>query len=260
MGIHACFLAAMLLVGASAGATMDRAEPFLPADRALLIAGHEALAGIKRLCVVVAARESRDVGQWVDLSKQHARVVERLLAAGIEHIDCKTGLTPRLLVSIEGLVIPDCRRCVYRVQTSLNRVVTFSNHRDLHVQAEVWRLRPVMQVVAEDQAPDAIAAAVLTQVDAFIGLYKAAQRLRPRSEDAAQKPSVAPTASRQDLKDAVARLPLLRHAFVASASSAVFHRPDCRWAQNISETNLVGYRTRDEAVQAGKRPCKSCKP
>jgi len=48
--------------------------------------------------------------------------------------------------------------------------------------------------------------------------------------------------------------------FIASKTSDVFHRSDCRWAQNISTENLVRYRTRDEAVRAGKRPCKFCNP
>ena len=48
--------------------------------------------------------------------------------------------------------------------------------------------------------------------------------------------------------------------FIASKTSSVFHKSDCRWAQNISTDNLVSYRNRDEAVGAGKRPCKLCNP
>lgn len=48
--------------------------------------------------------------------------------------------------------------------------------------------------------------------------------------------------------------------FIASKGSDVFHRSDCRWAQNISADNLVGYSNREEAVRAGKRPCKWCNP
>ena len=31
-------------------------------------------------------------------------------------------------------------------------------------------------------------------------------------------------------------------------------------AVKISEKNLVGYNTREEAIQAGKKPCAECKP
>ncbi len=48
--------------------------------------------------------------------------------------------------------------------------------------------------------------------------------------------------------------------FIASKGSDVFHKADCRWAQNISTDNLILYRNREEAVMAGKRPCKWCNP
>lgn len=48
--------------------------------------------------------------------------------------------------------------------------------------------------------------------------------------------------------------------YLASANSQVFHKADCRSAANIAAKNLVRYNTRDEAVQAGKRPCAECKP
>jgi phosphatidylserine/phosphatidylglycerophosphate/cardiolipin synthase-like enzyme len=48
--------------------------------------------------------------------------------------------------------------------------------------------------------------------------------------------------------------------YVASTGSRVFHRPGCRSAAKISAKNLVRYGTRDEAIQAGKRPCAECKP
>jgi len=34
----------------------------------------------------------------------------------------------------------------------------------------------------------------------------------------------------------------------------------CSSVKRISSDNLVGYKTRDEAINAGKRPCKLCKP
>ena len=48
--------------------------------------------------------------------------------------------------------------------------------------------------------------------------------------------------------------------FLASARSQVFHRADCKSAAKISEKNLVHYATRDEAIQAGKKPCAECRP
>jgi len=48
--------------------------------------------------------------------------------------------------------------------------------------------------------------------------------------------------------------------YVASKKSKVFHRPDCKWAKRISPKNLIGFRSREEAVRSGRRPCRSCRP
>jgi hypothetical protein len=40
----------------------------------------------------------------------------------------------------------------------------------------------------------------------------------------------------------------------------VFHKADCQSAAKISEKNLIRYATRDEAIQAGKKPCHECNP
>ena len=46
----------------------------------------------------------------------------------------------------------------------------------------------------------------------------------------------------------------------ASARGQVFHRSDCRWARKIDPDNLLGYRSAADAMAAGLRPCKICKP
>lgn len=48
--------------------------------------------------------------------------------------------------------------------------------------------------------------------------------------------------------------------YVASAIREPFHRPECKWAQKISPENLQTFTTREEAIRAGHRPCKVCKP
>jgi endonuclease/exonuclease/phosphatase family metal-dependent hydrolase len=48
--------------------------------------------------------------------------------------------------------------------------------------------------------------------------------------------------------------------YVASVNSEVFHKAGCKSASKISAKNLVSYKTREEAIQAGKRPCAECKP
>ena len=49
-------------------------------------------------------------------------------------------------------------------------------------------------------------------------------------------------------------------AFVGSSRSDKFHRLSCRSANRISSRNLVGYSSREEAISAGRVPCKVCNP
>ena len=48
-------------------------------------------------------------------------------------------------------------------------------------------------------------------------------------------------------------------AYVASASREPFHKPTCAWAKKIAAKNLESFKTRDQAIKAGHRPCKVCK-
>ncbi len=55
-------------------------------------------------------------------------------------------------------------------------------------------------------------------------------------------------------------IPVVPGGYVASKNSPVFHKAGCKSAARISEKNLVHYATRDEAIRAGKTPCKECNP
>ncbi len=50
--------------------------------------------------------------------------------------------------------------------------------------------------------------------------------------------------------------------YVASKHSQglVFHRPECQWARKIKNDNLVRFDTKDEALDLGYSPCRTCKP
>ncbi len=54
--------------------------------------------------------------------------------------------------------------------------------------------------------------------------------------------------------------PTVADGYVSSKNSAVFHKADCKSAAKISEKNLIHYATREEAIQAGKKPCSECNP
>jgi len=48
--------------------------------------------------------------------------------------------------------------------------------------------------------------------------------------------------------------------YVGNARSKKFHRPDCRWAQQIKPENLIRFKTRDAAFGAGYSACRDCRP
>lgn len=48
--------------------------------------------------------------------------------------------------------------------------------------------------------------------------------------------------------------------YIGSKNSRVFHRPDCSWCDRISSENKVHFRSRRQAINDGRRPCKVCEP
>lgn len=48
--------------------------------------------------------------------------------------------------------------------------------------------------------------------------------------------------------------------YVASKIREPFHYPWCKWAKKIKEENKQIFRTREEAIESGHRPCKVCNP
>ena len=48
--------------------------------------------------------------------------------------------------------------------------------------------------------------------------------------------------------------------YLGNSYTLKFHYPDCQWAEKISESNLIEFKSRQEAVNNGYDPCKVCKP
>lgn len=48
--------------------------------------------------------------------------------------------------------------------------------------------------------------------------------------------------------------------FWASKNSNKYHYQNCKWAQKIKSSNLVNFKSPEEAVKAGYVPCKVCRP
>ncbi|MDP6986930.1 MAG: Ada metal-binding domain-containing protein, partial [Phycisphaerales bacterium] len=75
-----------------------------------------------------------------------------------------------------------------------------------------------------------------------------AERAAPSTTVSTPKPQDKPAA------------PVGDGTFVASKRSKVFHAATCGSVKRISDHNLVEFGSIAEAEEAGKRPCKRCKP
>jgi len=80
-----------------------------------------------------------------------------------------------------------------------------------------------------------------------------------QSSDAKTSETDSLTSTEKQTRPA-AKSAVAEYGYVASKNSNIFHKPECSWAKRIKPENLVGYNSKDEAIKAGKRPCKRCKP
>jgi hypothetical protein len=254
----------------------------LPEDNRPVLIGrpNPELTGIEQLYVVIVRLHSRPDEDGLLLKKLEQSVRHKLKDANItvaeddvdkinpdlakvlkkrlnsvRNLKFRSANIPELRVDIEMLKLKGSQQYVFRIQTSVARAVCLSREYRPLFKANVWKTGSPMQAISVKNMPAVVTDAVLEQVDAFIAAYCAANPpgARPSAtNDITVKPEKL---TKPDAKRAVAE-----YKYVASKNSKVFHKPDCRWVKRIKPANLVGYNSRGEAIEAGKRPCKMCKP
>ena len=162
---------------------------------------------------------------------------------------------PELRIDVDILRLDHPEQVVFRIQTSLARAVTLSYRPSLHLKPDVWKTAPVMQAVPLSKMPAAVTEAALGQVDTFIDCWDAADSEPTSPAAGASRHPVTGKRHEPVIKVAPAEI-----TYVASKRSKVFHRADCPSGKAIAPKNLVSYRTRQQALADGKRPCKRCNP
>jgi hypothetical protein len=231
-------------------------------DVPLIAKPNPALAGIKELSVVISAPDSEPNKDGLVLTDLKAEVIARLYDAGFKVSRSPAGhivATPELRINLGMLKLESCGQFVISVQTSLARGVALPDGGQLHIGADVWKMESGMQAVATERMPDEVSDIVRQQVKAFVIACSVAGPTDKKPAEVPTKPSALrkAEASQTGRSD---KQPDAGVKFVASKNGQVFHRADCQFATKISSQNLVTYATREEAIQAGKRPCKSCNP
>lgn len=73
---------------------------------------------------------------------------------------------------------------------------------------------------------------------------------------------VLPEPSLSDLADIDEQYPKNedKNTYIVSTETQKFHKPDCRWVENIKEENKLIMTSKSELLANGFMPCASCKP
>jgi len=223
---------------------------------------HPGLGGVDNLHVDIlrlGTEPNKDGLIWEELQ---TKINNKFSEAGIKLTPGVAGNfleIPELRIYIDMLKLEDSQQYVFRVQTSLARSVCLTKERSPVFKADIWMVNPTMQPVSVRNMPSKVTNIVLEQVEVFILACKAANPPGKQPSDTRTRqndsPSVSEKTLRPDLESADNK-----YEYVASKSSNIFHKPECRWAKNISAQNFVSYKNRDAAVKDGKRACKSCEP
>ena len=260
MKVRKYFFLFAIVAGTLCGSVPGETELSRPAE-GLIGRANPALAGIEKLYVIVEpsdAKPSKDGLVWKELQQ---KVEDKLKEAGIEiaaGIYLGEGVRAHdiaeLRVYMEMLKFADSQLYVFRVQISL-ATKAYLEEQELFFKAEVWKAEPAMEAVPVRSMPAKATAMILEQVEAFISAWLAANPKGSEPPDANDIVTALPKLVKPIAKSAVAE-----YKYVASKNSNVFHMLQCSSAKRIKPENIIGYNSRDEAIRAGKRPCKRCKP
>lgn len=258
-----CYLILALATAICSVSALAQLEYHPPAEKREPISPDPGLVGIKLITVTVVPPDRVPDKGFLDQEGLKAQVEARVRKAGLNIFTPKEGVVYRLgeiselKVQLEAFKLADSGEYICRLQTFLSRAVNLAHKYDRSwtFRADVWKTEPAMVAASLADMSGQLAKVVLRQVDTFIATCVAAN---PPGEQAVPGDGAART--EQPKGESAAKAPALGQMYVASKNANAFHKPDCRWAKNISPGNLVGYGSRDEAIQAGKKPCKSCKP
>lgn len=228
----------------------------------LLDRPNPALARIRQLYIVILADDGEPNKDGLSLKKLEESVEKKIGENGIKIAEAigrentlRSLAIPELRIDITTLKLEESQQYMFHIQTSLAKKVYLTKNSSRRIKADVWKTEPTMQAVSVQHMPIVVTAAVMEQVEAFIHAYLAANSSGRRTSEA----SGISTAAKEQTEPVEQSSPA-EYQYFASKNSRVFHRPDCSWVKRIKPENLVGYVSREEAINSGKRPCKRCNP
>jgi hypothetical protein len=223
-------------------------------DLSLISKPDPALAGIEPMCVVVVSHNTEPNRAALLLKSVKRKTETDLKKAGIEVFivpdENNPPELPELRISVDIFRPDNSGRCFLHVQTSLAKLVYLDKDLAMSIKTDVWKIGPAMEVTSLENMQTVTMRMVSKQVAVFIHACVAANNADKSSGAGGTKTAAAPVA-----KSGSDEL-----HYVASKNGKAFHIPTCRSAARIKPENLVTYNTREDALAAGKNPCKQCKP
>ncbi len=252
MKLATCFslLIAAFLFSYSHAAEPQDSEP----DLSLISKPDPVLTGIEPLCVVVISHNDEPKHAGLLLKNIKQKTEADLKKAGIDVIvvpdENNPPELPELRIFVDIFRPEHSNRCFLHIQTSLAKLVYLKKDLSLSIKTDIWKIGPEMELAPYDNMQTMVARMVSKQVDVFIHACIAANSSAKSSDSNSPTIAANPAAKSEPAKQ----------TFVASKNGKAFHKPDCSSAARIKPENLVTYNSREQALAAGKNPCKQCKP
>lgn len=224
------------------------------------------LAGMKEVRLVIAPYNIGTYDNQLFLEQLKKEAEQRLSNSGIKtapDIYASIAKQPEnifeLRIDIDRLQIAERQTALFRSRTALILNVIMQKYPRRLSMADVWAVCGTIQPTSEENIPSAITALVMAQIEGFISAYLQANPDLPAAPDVNDVSVTAKEQAKPATKSADAEAEV-EYEYVSSRSSKIFHKADCRAAKRILPKNLIGYQSRQEAIEAGRRPCKLCKP
>ena len=213
------------------------------------------LVGIGNLRIIIvppAADPNSREAFWGEIDK---KVQEKLKEGGFRLKGRTSPGIPELRINVSTLKLGDSGGYVFSARTSLGRQAVLEKGSRRRIKPDVWHIGGRLKIAGPGELGKEVTETVLEQIDTFIVCHKLANPEGVKETD----PNSTSVRPRRPLDPRVSAI-TSQYKYVGSRSSKVFHSSDCRIVARIAPKNIRGYNSRQDAVEAGKRPCKRCKP
>ena len=266
MNIKRRLAALLILTSMLCGFTFGQGQKAVAAEKeGAAVRINPALADIDSLYVDIVASYSDFSTDAQFLGRLRAEAEQRIIGAGVNIysgpvlVNREPENIPVLRVNIETFELGEIEQNMYRIQTSLLVGIYPAQAPSVLFKVDVWSRVATVGASLADKRPAAVADLVIKQVEDFVADYRAANSESSKAATAVEKKTIVAPVRRERVRQAP-KEEASEDYFIASKNSRVFHKPGCSSAKRILEKNKVIYKSREEAINSGKRPCKRCKP